>query len=63
MELVTRKAGLAPACRMKQRLRLSFVLDVYGIPGEEVVVHRPAGARPALRITAMLANGAREVGS
>jgi hypothetical protein len=36
--------------RMKQRLRISHALDVYDIPGEEVVVRRSAGARPALQI-------------
>jgi hypothetical protein len=41
---------------------MNHVIGVDDIPGEEVVVHRTAGARPALRITAMLANRAREVG-
>jgi hypothetical protein len=30
---------------MKQRLRISFVLDVYGIPGEEVVVSPIGGCK------------------
>jgi hypothetical protein len=30
---------------MKQRLRTSFVLDVYGIPGEEVVVSPIGGCK------------------
>jgi hypothetical protein len=41
---------------MKQRLRISFVLDVYGIPGGEVVVSLIGGykTRPTdlLRSTA-----------
>ena len=45
----SRRAGLAPAYRMKQRLRINHVIRVNDIPVEEVVVHRPAGARPALR--------------